>query len=186
MNHIRHNAPRPDEPPAYRFTLDELDELVWRWASPSGAAALLVLLAAAAGAEVIPAHLRLRSPAERLWRERIGSLDGRRGPTRERGGRRRAATIASWFFAEAGPPLHLFHHIADEVKSLPREPFDHSLATQAGGFFDVAPLEHERFYEFVLKRPLAASAPASRRGWRSIPSPRPACAQQALHRGGPH
>jgi hypothetical protein len=32
MNHIRHNAPRPDEPPAYRFTLDELDELVWRWA----------------------------------------------------------------------------------------------------------------------------------------------------------
>jgi len=27
MNHIRHNAPRPDEPPAYRFTLDELDEL---------------------------------------------------------------------------------------------------------------------------------------------------------------
>src|ERR1019366_3573145 len=130
--------------------------------------------------------LRLRSPAERLWRERIGSLDGRRGPTRERGGRRRAATIASWFFAEAGPPLHLFHHIADEVKSLPREPFDHSLATQPGGFFDVAPLEHERFYEFVLKRPLAASAPASRRGWGRIPSPRPACAQQALHRGGPH
>jgi hypothetical protein len=27
---IRHNAPRPDEPPAYRFTLDELDELAWR------------------------------------------------------------------------------------------------------------------------------------------------------------
>src|ERR1035438_6380741 len=30
MNHIRHNAPRPDEPPAYRFTLDERDELAWR------------------------------------------------------------------------------------------------------------------------------------------------------------
>jgi hypothetical protein len=23
-------VPRPDEPPAYRFTLDELDELAWR------------------------------------------------------------------------------------------------------------------------------------------------------------
>src|ERR1019366_8255724 len=92
MNHIRHNAPRPDEAPAYRFTLDELDELAWRWAWPSGAAALLVLLAAAAGAEVVPAHLRLRSPDERLRRERIGSLDGRRGPTRKRGGRRTPAT----------------------------------------------------------------------------------------------
>src|ERR1017187_5230372 len=103
MNHIRHNAPRPDEAPAYRFTLDELDELVWRWASPSGAAALLVLLAAAPGAEVIPPPRSWLSPADRRWRHRIGGLDGGRGPTRERGGRRRAPTIAPLFFAAACP-----------------------------------------------------------------------------------